>query len=74
VNLIFMGPLKRPPAEVMENATLAASTIGELLTMLGYLDDQQRFIQVFADGIRLDLNDPLPETAEITLLLPMGGG
>ena len=74
MNLVFMGPLKRPSDDIIDSATQTASTTGDLLTKLGYPDHQHRFIRVFAEARRLDVNDSLPETAEITILLPMGGG
>ena len=74
VKLVFMGPLKRPSDDVIDNAIHTASTTGDLMTKLGYPEHQQRFIQVFVEGRRLDTNDSLPEAAEITLFLPMGGG
>ncbi len=69
-----MGPLRRPDQATIDHVARTAESVGELLTTLGYPENQHRFIRVFAQGVRLRSDNALPSTGEIVLMLPLGGG
>jgi len=76
VTLTFVGPITRPPPErlaaVVDHGPY--TNVHAFLGALGYQPVQFPYIAVLVDGARLHASDPTPDSGELVIMVPTGGG
>lgn len=75
VTVHFVGPVRRPgPERTLAVDASELSTVGALLSELGYSDDEQRSLQPRVDGKRARVSTPLQGVQTVEILIAIGGG
>jgi len=75
VHVEFLGPMRRPWRERERDVDIdAGATIGELMSQLGYTEEESRFFSVTINGERGRGNQVLTHGDQVTLTLVVGGG
>jgi len=76
ITLTFVGPITRPSPERIASAQEHGvfPTVEALLTHLGYQPVQFPYIAVLVDGARLHAWEPTPDSGELVVMVPTGGG
>ena len=75
VSVHFVGPVRRPgPSRTLAVDASELSTVGELLTELGYSDEEQRSLQPRVDGKRARVSTRLEGVQIVEILIAIGGG
>ena len=75
VEIKFTGPIRRPwpePSRILELEE--GISIVELLSLLGFEEEEGRFVTVLLDGQALRHYRKVPEGATLILMVPAGGG
>jgi hypothetical protein len=76
ITLTFVGPITRPTPERVASAQAHGvfPSVEALLAHLGYQPVQFPYIAVLVDGVRLHAWDPTPDSGELVVMVPTGGG
>jgi sulfur carrier protein ThiS len=72
----FLGPIQRPPAETVAEVAdrFERGTVRELLQRLGYPPNQVHFLSVIRNDLRLSPDQEVAAEDRITVMLTVGGG
>jgi sulfur carrier protein ThiS len=75
IHVEFLGPMRRPWPERERDVEIDSGwTVGELMTHLGYREDESRFFSVVVNGSRARGDVALTDGDRVTLTVVVGGG
>ncbi len=75
VEVKFTGPIRRPWPEASRILEVEEGlSVQELLSLLGFEEEEGRFVTVLLDGLALRHHRQVPENVTLILMVPAGGG